>query len=305
VTQGFCTRDQLGRFIFDLPEGKSINNTSFWSARLQLPASNGSLSTKAFWNNPAGNPTPPLNNYTSPWRRRRMGTLLPRLSVLRQLNNSGPSELYRYTAPIQYPVRKTGYYCVGEWFCSTWITSLPIKYSLAAIPGTSQASNPRASTDVPYHPSYSGTVLFKNTFEGKLPATDYPKVNVCFRCFQLVIPNLRVSQFYFALFLVYSAFAAGWGWLCYRHIHELLPLQVLYYIFDMQHTLTCSLQYYLSGLVGLLVIEMVANWGECSSPCQNLLYFEVALAYYRYLNAHGKSTASTVFLIVGKLQNVS
>lgn len=102
---------------------------------------------------------------------------------------------------------------------------LPNNYSLAAIPVTSQA-NPRAPTDVPFHPSYSGIVLFKNTFEGKLPATDYPKVLVCFQYCQLVIPNLRVSQFYFVLFLLYSAFAAGWGWLCYRHMHQLLPLQV-------------------------------------------------------------------------------
>jgi hypothetical protein len=28
------------------------------------------------------------------------------------------------------------------------------------------------------HPGYSGTVLFKNTFTGKLAATEYPKVNV-------------------------------------------------------------------------------------------------------------------------------
>ena len=41
------------------------------------------------------------------------------------------------------------------------------------------------------------------------------------------------------------------------------------------------LQYYLSSLIGLLVIEMVANF-----------------AYYRYLNAHGKGVTSTAFLIV-------
>lgn len=36
----------------------------------------------------------------------------------------------------------------------------------------------QTSTDVPYHPAYSGKIFFKNTFDGKLPATDYPKVNV-------------------------------------------------------------------------------------------------------------------------------
>jgi len=51
----------------------------------------------------------------------------------------------------------------------------------AAIPVTVQnQSNRRADTDIPFHPSYKGTVLFKNTFNGQLAATDYPKVNVCF-----------------------------------------------------------------------------------------------------------------------------
>jgi hypothetical protein len=38
----------------------------------------------------------------------------------------------------------------------------------------------QAPDGVPYHPTYNGVVLFKNTFDGKLPATDYPKVNVGF-----------------------------------------------------------------------------------------------------------------------------
>jgi len=66
------------------------------------------------------------------------------------------------------------------------------------------------------------------------------------------------------MFLSYTAFGLVWAWFCYRHLQELLPIQ-----------------HYLSGLVGILVIEMFASWG-----------------YYRYLNAHGKSMASTVFLIV-------
>lgn len=66
------------------------------------------------------------------------------------------------------------------------------------------------------------------------------------------------------MFLLYTGLAAAWGWLCYKHVTEILPIQ-----------------YYLSCLIGFLVVEMVAN-----------------LAYYRYLNAHGKGTASTVFLFV-------
>ncbi|KAJ7040415.1 lung seven transmembrane receptor-domain-containing protein [Mycena alexandri] len=220
---GFCTQAEMGKFIIDLPTGKYLNATSFWTARVELPANRTSSPSGAsnlatggsFWDNPEGNPTPPPGNNSSPWRR---GSTSRAATV--DLNPS-PDGLYSYSEPIKYLVRKTGYYCV------------------AMVPVTVQRDES--------HATYNGLVFFQNTFDGKLPATDYPKVN-----------------FYFAMFLVYAAFGAAWGWMCYQHVHELLPIQ-----------------YYLSGLVGLVIIEMVANW-----------------AYYRYLNAHGKSTASTVFLIV-------
>ncbi|KAJ7786519.1 lung seven transmembrane receptor-domain-containing protein [Mycena metata] len=220
---GFCTQAEMGKFIIDLPTGKYLNATSFWTARVELPANRTSSPTGAsnlatggsFWDNPEGNPTPPPGNNSSPWRR----SFTSRAAAV-DLNPS-PDGLYSYSQPIKYLVRKTGYYCV------------------AMVPVTVQRDES--------HATYNGLVFFQNTFDGKLPATDYPKVN-----------------FYFAMFLVYAAFGAAWGWMCYQHVHELLPIQ-----------------YYLSGLVGLVIIEMVANW-----------------AYYRYLNAHGKSTASTVFLIV-------
>lgn len=52
--------------------------------------------------------------------------------------------------------------------------------SLAIVPVTVISSTTRqAPTDlVPYHPTYNGVVLFKNTFDGQLPAADYPKINV-------------------------------------------------------------------------------------------------------------------------------
>ena len=85
--------------------------------------------------------------------------------------------------------------------------------SPAAVPVTILSSDTvgarQDSTDVPFHPKYDGTVLFKNKFEGQLPATDYPKVN-----------------FYLAMLLVYVLFASAWGWLCYQHAQELLPIQV-------------------------------------------------------------------------------
>ncbi|KAI0962052.1 hypothetical protein AcV7_000979 [Taiwanofungus camphoratus] len=233
VRGGFCDSSQLGRFIFDLPNGKSLNETSFWSARVSLGNTTASslespsdVPTSGFWDDPAGNPTPPDSNYTSPWRRREVG-----LQEKRQALNPSPAGVLSYRQPIQYNVRKTGYYCV------------------VMVPVTVMQNSPRqAPTDVPYHPTYSGSVFFRNTFDGKLSAADYPKVN-----------------FYFAMFIVYTVLACGWAWLCYTNLQDLLPVQ-----------------YYSSGLLGFVIIQMVANW-----------------AYYRYLNAHGKGGASTVFLIVG------
>ncbi|KAF5388543.1 hypothetical protein D9757_004631 [Collybiopsis confluens] len=228
VAGGFCNRQELGRFILELPSGKNINDTSFWSARVELPANKTSSAERestlpgpsSLWD-PYGNnslPSSQSDNGPTAWRRD--------VSIQsRDTLNPSPDGIYVYSQPIQYLVRNTGYYCVV----------------------TIQGSVSRQDMPAEIHPHYQGLVLFRNKFDGRLPATDYPKVN-----------------FYFAMFIVYGVLAAYWGWLCYQNLQDLLPLQ-----------------YYLSGLVGLLVIEMVANWG-----------------YYRYLNAHGRGTASTVFLIV-------
>lgn len=102
----------------------------------------------------------------------------------------------------------------------------------------------RDSTDVPFHPKYHGTVLFKNKFDGQLPATDYPKVN-----------------FYLVMLLAYVLFASAWGWLCYQHVQDLLPIQVCGICTDVSPKYISNLvtQYYLSGLVGFLVVEMIAD----------------------------------------------
>jgi hypothetical protein len=251
VTAGFCSRDELGRFILDLPAGTSANSTSFWSARVALSGAETPTATvSGFWDNPEGNPTPSANEYTSPWKRREL-MVIP--SVLKRQStaadgplNPSPTGVYQYTGTIQYQVRKTGYYCV------------------AIVPVTILASGQESSTDVPYHPSYKGIVHFQNTFDGKLPATDYPKV-----------------KFYFIMFLLYTVLASVWGWMCYKHVNELLPIQ-----------------YYLSSLVGLLVIEMVANLGKLSLLCSSRIPRTSFAAYYRYLNAHGRGTVATVFLFV-------
>ncbi|KAF7981133.1 hypothetical protein HWV62_34873 [Athelia sp. TMB] len=235
VQGGFCSSSQLGQFILDLPSGKSINSTSFWTAKVAFSPgaanSTGDVSS-GFWNNPNGLPVVPEEENTTPFRRvqvaRSSSAHAQRQTQTIGLNQS-PSSTIIYNEPIQYLVRKTGYYCV------------------AIVPVTVLASSTIQESDGVSHPAYSGKVLFQNKFNGQLPATDYPKVTL-----------------YMCLFFAYLVLGSAWAWLCYQNIHDLLPIQ-----------------YYLSSLVGFLIIEMVANW-----------------AYYRYLNAHGRSTTSTVFLFI-------
>ena len=142
--------------------------------------------------------------------------------------------------------------CAKDRVLLRWYATFPflsrsrsLNASLALVPVTILSSDTvgkrQDSTDVPFHPKYDGTVLFKNKFDGQLPATDYPKVN-----------------FYLAMLLVYVLFASAWGWLCYRHVQDLLPIQVC-----ARSTSVClpnqGTQYYLSGLVGFLMVEMIAN----------------------------------------------
>lgn len=107
---GFCSQAELGQFILDLPEGKTQNETSFWSARVAFPAKGRTIQASGFWNSPDGNPTPPPGNYTTPWRR--TAGSLP--NVVRSALNPSPTGILTYNEPIQYLVRKTGYYCVGK-----------------------------------------------------------------------------------------------------------------------------------------------------------------------------------------------
>lgn len=114
MAAGFCTRDQLGRFILNLPAGKSVNETSFWSALVELPTNRtaGDQKASGFWDNPEGNPTPPDSPYTSPWRRRSVDDIeiLARWAP----TSTGSNNFLTYSGPIHYPVSKTGYYCVGR-----------------------------------------------------------------------------------------------------------------------------------------------------------------------------------------------
>ncbi|WWC69036.1 uncharacterized protein I206_102972 [Kwoniella pini CBS 10737] len=152
---------------------------------------------------------------------------------------SSTSGVQIYTGPITYQVPKTGYYCVGI---------VPVTLV------NSRSDSSLESRQSPTHAEYSGLVLFRNTFEGELPAVEYPKIN-----------------FYMALSLVYFVLGCGWAYLCVQHLRELLPMQ-----------------YYISGTIVFLVIEMLAQF-----------------AYYRYINKHGGGTTSIVFLFVIAILNAA
>jgi hypothetical protein len=68
--------------------------------------------------------------------------------------------------------------------------------SLAVVPVTVLNDHKRENSrqEVPFHPEYKGNVHFQNAFNGQLPATDYPKVTVCFP--SPVHLSLPSSQFF-------------------------------------------------------------------------------------------------------------
>ncbi|KAF8445576.1 protein PTM1 [Boletus edulis BED1] len=239
VKSGLCSHENIGKFIFSTEDPNDhtlVTQTSFWTASVALNQTGITDSiSPSFWDDPQGSPTPPSEDNTSPWLPRGIAPVVVHVTPRDDDPlNPIPSGMLTYTSPIQHQVRKTGYYCVAI-VPLTVITPTVVR---------------QVPTDVPFHPTYNGVVLFRNTFDGKLPASDYPKVN-----------------FYLFMFFAYALFGSAWAYICYKHLAELLPIQ-----------------HYLSGLIGFLIIEMVANW-------------ELAV-YYRYLNAHDKNMASTVFLFV-------
>lgn len=93
LVQGDCTQEDLGQFILDLPPGKTINDTSFWSARVLLSydsTSTSSITTKS------------------------LGPVQQRFAPREDPNpNPSPDDILTYSQVIHYRVLKTGYYCVG------------------------------------------------------------------------------------------------------------------------------------------------------------------------------------------------
>jgi len=91
LVQGDCTQEDLGHFILDLPLGKTINDTSFWSARVLLSSDSASISSMS---------------------TKSLGPLQQRFAP-RENPNPSPDNILTYNQAIHYHVTKTGYYCVG------------------------------------------------------------------------------------------------------------------------------------------------------------------------------------------------
>ena len=103
------------------------------------------------------------------------------------------------------------------------------------MPLVSLETDPATKADVSVHAAFTGRVEFFNKFKGNLPAAEYPKLN-----------------FYFAMTICYIALGAYWLSLCIKHKDQLL-----------------TVQYFISGTIAFLVVEMGAQW-----------------VYYWYLNSH-------------------
>lgn len=187
MKSGLCSYENIGKFIFgteDPNDDTLITQTSFWTASVALGAAGVAESNSpSLWDDPQGNPTPPSEDNTSPWLPRGVAPVVVHVT-LRDNDplNPSPSGTLAYTSPIQYQVRKTGYYCVGKLVFSNTMTVPSYPFPTAIVPVTvmTPTATRQAPTDVPFHPTYNGVVLFRNTFDGKLPAGDYPKVNVSF-----------------------------------------------------------------------------------------------------------------------------
>lgn len=235
VRNGHCNSTELGRFIIDVPEGKSLANTSFWTARLGFreqentqPASGSNESREnGLWDNPEGNPSPPSDPYTSPWKR--SGSRLSTRAVeVRQTSSEPAASILWYNEPIHYEVKRTGYYCVGAWL------EFPLVYrSLNKMQPSSRWLFCLPEWNVKQIQTSPSTHRIREQCFSKTRLMDsYPQViiqRLTWVDFQLkrVPYNAYIQpQFYLCLVIAYVGIAAAWSWLCFKHKDELLPIQV-------------------------------------------------------------------------------
>ncbi|KAI9068044.1 hypothetical protein FKP32DRAFT_196235 [Trametes sanguinea] len=191
IRHGLCEKSQYGRFILDLPPGRTVEDTSFWSAGIRFrefvngrPNSSVNGSSEILHGRSKSQTTPCIDDM--PQRRARS------IVTTRPGVRPSPAEIVCYDGPIRFPVREHGYYCIAIVPVIAWQPK-----------GTFAYGNPGA-------PRYAGTILFHNTFDGRLPASEYPKLYV-----------------YFALFCGYLTLAIAWGCSCWQNTEQLLTVQAL------------------------------------------------------------------------------
>ena len=101
-----------------------MNETSFWSARIELTGN--ATASSSIWDNPNGNPAVPPSPYNTPGSRRDLETSI---FFSRQATVTNSSDIITYSMPIHYPVSKTGFYCVGMFLSLTlWKQKLMVVF---------------------------------------------------------------------------------------------------------------------------------------------------------------------------------
>ncbi|KAJ3011419.1 hypothetical protein NUW54_g2183 [Trametes sanguinea] len=207
IRDGLCEKSQYGRFILDLPPGRTVEDTSFWSAGMRFRESAN------------GHPNSSVNRSLKILDERSKSQTAPCIDYLRQRRASSiittrpgvrpsPTDIVCYDGPIRYVVRELGYYCIAIVPVIAWQPK-----------GTSASSIPGA-------PRYGGTILFRNTFNGRLPASEHPKLHI-----------------YFALFCGYLTLAIAWSCSCWQNAERLL-----------------TVQYRVSALLGAFVLNEFVSW---------------------------------------------
>ena len=90
--------------------------------------------------------------------------------------------------------------------------------------------------------------------------------------------------------MIYCALGCTWAFLCVKHRNELLYVPFVHALESSTDSAVLSrpMQYYISGTIVFLIIEMLANF-----------------AYYRYINKQGGGASSLAFLFVVSVLNAA
>ncbi|BEI85990.1 hypothetical protein CcaverHIS002_0602770 [Cutaneotrichosporon cavernicola] len=287
VRSGLCTTAQLGTFLTTLPEGKELKDTSIYTSALRFDpeaaavgGTGGAAPPPAAIEAEAGKgeskntrrqdeeiddvaePEPYPGRPTTGGSGSAVGKPVQgesgsAVDTPVQGTPEGSSHGQGGTTAIP-PTAGDGIE-VGS---DVPVYSKPIRmdvpktgyYCVAVIPVTLVTKERALDVRKNIAAEYQGVITFRNQFDGELPAVEYPKI-----------------AFYGVLAVIYLLLAVGWGILCAKHYQELLPMQ-----------------YYISGTIVFLVIEMIALF-----------------TYYRYVNKHGGGAGSIAFLIVISILNAA